>query len=136
MTSLKTEEIHKELDLVQDCIKRMSNNSFYVKGWFVTLSSVIIALENFKLDKPLILLIGSLTLVFWFLDASYVAYERCFRKLYRWNLNKRSNDKRDYLYDLDIKKRFPPETKDYWSKEITVLYGFILIICIILFFTI
>lgn len=135
MKPLQIEEIHKEIDLVQDCIKRMSNNSFYIKGWFVTLSAVIIALENFKLDKPLILLISIITLVFWFLDASYVAYERCFRKLYRWNLNERSNNKRDHLYDLNIKTRFTPEAKDYWSKEVTVLYGAILIVCIVLFFT-
>ena len=31
MKPLQIEEIHKEIDLVQDCIKRMSNNSFYIK---------------------------------------------------------------------------------------------------------
>ena len=28
--------LHKELDLIQDCISRMARNSFMLKGWSVT----------------------------------------------------------------------------------------------------
>lgn len=38
------EEIHKEIDLIQSCITRMAQNSFMIKGWFVSIYAVILAL--------------------------------------------------------------------------------------------
>ena len=38
------EEIHKEIDLIQSCITRMAQNSFTIKGWFVSIYAVILAL--------------------------------------------------------------------------------------------
>lgn len=43
------EEIHKEIDLIQSCITRMAQNSFMVKGWFVSLYAVVLALLPEKL---------------------------------------------------------------------------------------
>ncbi len=134
MGDLKIEEIHKEIDLIQGCITRMNTCSFYVKGWYISLTAVIIALENAKLDKPLISLIFALTIVFSFLDARYLAYERRFRKLYKSNLEKRKANNYDGLYELDIKKRCKREWNDFFSWESTVFYGIPLLICIILFF--
>ena len=34
---IKIEEIHKEIDLIQACITRMAQNSFKIKGWFVSI---------------------------------------------------------------------------------------------------
>ena len=41
---IQMEEIHKEIDLIQSCITRMAQNSFMVKGWFVSLYAVVLAL--------------------------------------------------------------------------------------------
>ena len=41
---ISIEEIHKEIDLIQSCITRMAQNSFMIKGWFVSIYAVILAL--------------------------------------------------------------------------------------------
>ena len=46
----KLKEIHKEIDLIQSCITRMAQNSFMVKGWFVSLYAVVLALLPEKIN--------------------------------------------------------------------------------------
>lgn len=73
----------KHLELVQAMITRLAQNSFAVRGWAVTLVSVLFALIASK-DAPgwaaLVALLP--TLVFWGLDAYYLRQERLFRGLY------------------------------------------------------
>ena len=40
------EILHKEIDLIQGVINRMANNSFLLKGWLVTLITVVLALTK------------------------------------------------------------------------------------------
>ena len=47
---IQMEEIHKEIDLIQSCITRMAQNSFMVKGWFVSLYAVVLALLPEKIN--------------------------------------------------------------------------------------
>ena len=47
---ISIEEIHKEIDLIQACITRMAQNSFMVKGWFVSLYAVVLALLPEKIN--------------------------------------------------------------------------------------
>ena len=47
---IQIEEIHKEIDLIQSCITRMAQNSFMVKGWFVSLYAVVLALLPEKIN--------------------------------------------------------------------------------------
>ena len=47
---ISIEEIHKEIDLIQSCITRMAQNSFMVKGWFVSIYAVILALLPEKIN--------------------------------------------------------------------------------------
>ena len=35
--NISTEELHKEIDLIQSCINRMSKNLFSCKSWNLTL---------------------------------------------------------------------------------------------------
>lgn len=37
---IKTEELHKEIDLIQGCITRMADSSFQLKEWYITLIAV------------------------------------------------------------------------------------------------
>ena len=82
---LKTrrENMLKEIDLIQDIIKRMAHNSFLIKGWTVTLVTVALLLRsemrNFQVIVAFIPLI-----VFWILDAYFLRLERLYRKLYNW----------------------------------------------------
>ena len=38
--------IHKELDLIQDVIKRMAANSFQVKTWTMGIVTAVLALQK------------------------------------------------------------------------------------------
>ena len=42
----KLEILHKEIDLIQAVITRMAQNSFYMKGWCITLVAVIFSLSE------------------------------------------------------------------------------------------
>lgn len=104
VNEVKMEEIHKEIDLIHDCIKRMANNSFMLKGWIITLYAVILGLLPEKIN--IWLLCGTLitiTVSFWYLDAFYLRTERIYRKMYEWVLKERSEGNRELLYNLNPK---------------------------------
>lgn len=67
---IQMEEIHKEIDLIQSCITRMAQNSFMVKGWFVSLYAVVLALLPEKINLFLLCtVLIMVNLMFWYLDA-------------------------------------------------------------------
>ena len=83
----KQENLHKELDLIQSVISRMTNNSFLVKGWAMTLMSALVAFGNESImnnDHGIYYLVAMLAILipFWWLDAYYLQQERIFRKIY------------------------------------------------------
>jgi hypothetical protein len=74
-----SEDDRKYLDQLQAVIARMGANSFALKGWSVTLVSAILALSN--KDPRVVMLAFIPVLIFWGLDAYYLALERGFSKL-------------------------------------------------------
>ncbi len=110
MAELKA--IHKELDLIQDVIKRMAENSFKVKAWMMSIFGGVLALakgglfnttetNNSVLPMAFIYLFLVITVaVFWYLDAFFLWTERLYRKLYAWVVKNRPNTDK-YLYDLN-----------------------------------
>lgn len=72
----------KHLEFLQSTIQRLSGHSFVVKGWNVTLASAIIAVI-LKEHQPCYALPAlAPVVVFWFLDAYFLALERGFRALF------------------------------------------------------
>ncbi len=67
----------KHLEFIQATIARMSQKSFLIKGWSVTLSVAVLALDaiSWWAVIPLLFL--------WWLDASYFQSEKAYRELYR-----------------------------------------------------
>ena len=64
---ISIEEIHKEIDLIQACITRMAQNSFMVKGWFVSLYAVVLALLPEKINLFLLCtVLIMVNLMFWY----------------------------------------------------------------------
>src|ERR1700748_2595485 len=94
-----TEEKTKHLEFVLKIIERMAANSFYLKGWTITLNAAMIALvikNQFNYGAVVGLVI---TYFFWILDAYYLSLERKYRLLYdqlRTNLELLGN------FSLDI----------------------------------
>jgi hypothetical protein len=73
----------KHLELIQNVITRMANNSFLLKGWSVTILSAILAIAASKDGLHQIVWIGFLPAVmFWLLDGYFLRQERLYRKLW------------------------------------------------------
>ena len=97
----KKEILEKEIDLIQACINRMAQNSFIVKGWTITLITVILALLPEKIYIRLLCAIVIVaTVCFWYLDAFFLRTERLYRWKYEWVIANRPK-REEYCYDLN-----------------------------------
>ena len=82
-----SEQQAKRLDHLQAIISRMADNSFKLKGWCLTLVSALLGLA-LKTDagaaptSQIAFFALVPTVVFWLLDAYYLALERGFRNVY------------------------------------------------------
>lgn len=72
----------KHLEMIQGVINRMASNSFLFKGWSITIIAGISAFATKEVSLPLMLIPVTSTLLFWSVDAYYLAQERLFRSLY------------------------------------------------------
>ena len=104
----KKDILLKEIDLVQNCIQRMAKNSFVVKGWLISLFTIIVALLPEKFDIRYLSIAGFLSVMcFWYLDGFFLKMETLYRWKYEWVIKKRLLCD-DYMFDLD------PYNKDMW----------------------
>lgn len=137
---ITVEEIHKELDLIQGCISRMANNSFFMKGWLISVYAVVMALiddnSNIALASMTLIMV---TISFWWLDSFFLQTEKAYREIYSWVLIVRPVNNRDYLYDLNTHKRRigikPADSLGtvMFSKILRVFYGIPLFCAFFLF---
>ncbi len=121
----------KEIDIIQDIIKRMAFNSFMIKGWTITLVVVTLLLKGTEKYQVCIAFIP--LLVFWFLDAYFLRQERMYRILYDWVINNRLKTE-EYLFDMKT-RRFENEVQSIprimFSITLGWFYGSIAILVII-----
>lgn len=93
--------LDKEVDLIQSCINRMSQNSFMVKGWMIGLVTLILTFRPKEIDQIVICIINfALIICLWYLDAFFLKTETLYRWKYNWVIaNRLETD--EYIYDLD-----------------------------------
>ena len=72
----------RHLEMIQGVVTRMTQNSFTLKGWAVTLVSALFALAVVGTDQIYYLLAYLPIIVFWFLDSYYLHMERRYCTLY------------------------------------------------------
>lgn len=72
----------KHLELIQNVITRMAQNSFAYKGWMLTILTGVLALSIKELNGGIHYISIIPIIGFWGLDAYYLRQERLFRKLY------------------------------------------------------
>ena len=114
------EIIHKEIDLIQACIARMANNSFLLKGWAITIIAVGLALTDKSQDQAAISTIVLIPLFcFWYLDGFFLRTEKMYREMYKWVLEKRSEDDKTFLYDLNP-TRFNDQVEPLWKVMVSI----------------
>lgn len=118
MNQANKENLHKEIDLIQECIKRMANNSFLLKGWTISLVAVVLALSEKNVNPYFLGLIVLVPLVsFWYLDAFFLYTEKLYRKMYEWVITERPKSNNEKMYDLNP-HRFKNELKvKKWNKK-------------------
>lgn len=124
--SLK-EYMLKEVDLIQNIIRRMASNSFMIKGWTITLvvATLLLKNENIKVLIAYIPLIA-----FWYLDSYFLQQERMYRRLYNWVIENRLKTD-EYLLDMNA-YRFSSEVDTIiqimFSKTLFWFYGSIFLL--------
>lgn len=120
----------KEIEIIQEIIKRMAFNSFMIKGWTITLVAVTLLLRGAKYQ---VLIAFMPILVFWFLDAYFLWHERLYRRLYNWVIQNRLSTE-EYLFDMNA-YRFKDEEQSklriMFSITLGWFYGSIFILTLI-----
>ncbi|MFR0353194.1 hypothetical protein [Streptomyces sediminimaris] len=90
-----SEQDLKHLELLQSVITRLSNNSFLVKGWCITLNSVLVAVASGSASRSAhwrsVLVAVTVAIGFWLLDGYYLRQERLFRALYEGIVTRRGD---------------------------------------------
>ncbi|MEL6445868.1 MAG: hypothetical protein AAFR95_13075 [Bacteroidota bacterium] len=72
----------KHLEMIQAVIGRLSQHSFLIKGWSVTLVAAIIALSADGSDERFVWMAYFASFAFWCLDGHFLRTEKLFRALY------------------------------------------------------
>lgn len=117
----------KEVDIIQNIIKRMGYNSFLIKGWTVTL---VVATLLLKSTDFMILISFIPLIVFWFLDAYFLQQERLYRMLYKWVINNRPQTT-EFFLDMNT-MRFKKDVQNIprimFSITLGLFYGAIAVL--------
>lgn len=75
------------LEAIQCVIDRLSNTSFILKGWAVSLVAGLTALAASGTNQGYVLIAYIPTVVFWLLDAYFLMMERQYRDLFKENVD-------------------------------------------------
>lgn len=139
MSENNIEVMHKEIDLIQNCINRMAQNSFLIKGWTLTVIAVVLALAEKLTDSIYLCFVVLIPLVaFWYLDAFFLQTEKMYRKMYDWVLDARKKGDSSFLYDLNshrFESQVDSRFKVMRSVTLRVFYGipFLIIVAIMIY---
>lgn len=93
----------KHLDMIQSVVTRMASNSFYIKGWCVTVVAAILGLASKDSDKKLIAVVYYPIIMFWVLDGYFLFQEKLFRKLFN-EVREADEDSIDFSMDTQAYK--------------------------------
>jgi hypothetical protein len=120
----------KEIELIEDIIKRMASNSFLVKGWTITLVVASLLLKGSQYQAWIAFIP---LLMFWFLDAYYLWQEKMYRKLFAWVVSNRLKTS-EHLFDLNA-NRFKDDVQSKYrvmlSTTLIWFYGSIALLTVI-----
>ncbi len=90
----------EHLKMIESIIERMAKNSFQLKGWAMTLVTLVGASSANDADKRFIILAFIPIIVFWLLDSFYLQQERKYKALYRETTEK---DEKDTSFNLNTR---------------------------------
>lgn len=126
----------KHLEFIQNVITRMNSNSFFIKGWTITLVSALFALAAIDSNLKFVLVSYIAIPVFWILDGFFIAVERRYRDLYAEVAEKAENNI-DFKMDTSkFKKGNRTWISGIFSKTLIPFYGISVITTLIVMFLI
>jgi hypothetical protein len=123
----------KHLEFIQNIISRISNISFLLKGWGITLLAALFALSAKDANAKFYWISVFVLIIFWILDSYFISVERRYRMLYD---QVRNRDEREIDFNLNISAVKSKKTNllaCIFSKPLLFFYGSILIIVIFAF---
>lgn len=125
---------YKHMDYIQSTITRMGSNSFYLKGWTITIVAAIVALSIKESDWKIYACALFLTIMFWFLDSYYLKQEKLFRELYKKVSSETDGNRIDFSMDTSPYKNNVSNIPSimFWNISVTPLYLSISVVLIIL----
>ena len=138
-------ERYNYLNMIQDIIKRMAENSFAMKNWCIAVSSGLFGINTWREEswKAYLLLLIPI-IMFWYLDSYYLRQERLFRGVYDRVRKMSDNELKDSNYSLVPPQEGTTEYKDnnkiknvFFSSTELCFYGVLILlgvcICLVLF---
>lgn len=128
------ENKHKHMDYIQSAITRMASNSFYLKGWNITVVAAIVTVSMKESDWKIYAFALVLTIIFWFLDSYYLNQEKLLRKLYEKVSSETDDSAINFSMDTSpYKDKVPPVPGIMLCNiSVTPLYLLISVVLLIL----
>jgi hypothetical protein len=124
----------KHLEFIQNVINRMAANSFFLKGWSVTLIAALFALAAKDANLRYVFVAYIPVLVFWLLDGYFLWQERLFRGLYN-EVRARKVEEIDFSMDT---QRFQGEERSWpkaiFSVTLGIFYGSLIATMLVVMF--
>ncbi len=111
------------LEMIQTVITRMAGNSFFIKGWSVTLVAALFALAAANTNELFVYLAYFPAFMFWALDAYFLRQERLFRKLYD-SVRGAENERVDFSMNTKpFEKSVDGTWRVAWSYTLRLFHG-------------
>lgn len=126
----------KHLDFIQAVISRMNSNSFYIKGWTITLVAALFALAAKDSNLNFVLVSYVVIPVFWVLDGFFIYKERCFRDLYKEVMRIPANEIDFSMDTTKFRKGSRTWFAGIFSGTLIPFYGISIFITVIVMFLI
>jgi hypothetical protein len=121
----------KHLDMIQSVITRMAGNSFYVKGWCVTVVAAILGLASKDSNKKFIAVVYYPIIMFWIIDGYFLFQEKLFRRLFN---DVRKVDEEDIDFSMD-NQAYKGKEVDWlsamFSHTLLIFYGIMFVATLI-----
>jgi len=126
----------KHLEFIENVITRMNTNSFVIKGWLITLISVLFVLATKDTSKSYVLITYVPLPMFWILDGFFLSKERQYCTLYK---EVTTLDVKNIDFDMTTKKFNTGRNTwlaSIFSPTLAIFYGILFILTLVVIFII
>lgn len=125
----------KHLEFIEAVIARLSSNSFLIKGWGLTLASLLFTLAVGNSNNDYSIITYPVILVFWLLDGYFLSRERRFRFLYESVRQKEETE-----VDFSMETVEPAAWRETWpgalcSCTLLLFYGAVMLAAVLIMFS-